>query len=250
MMRTRPGGCPDSIAFSGVDGAGKSTQIQALSGALRQAGLRVRVIPFWDEVARLRNFREAAASGLFKSEKGVGAPGAPVNRRDKNVRSGGMTLVRLFLYLVDALSLRSTMRKSKRMDCDIVIFDRFIYDELANLNLQSPAIRAYVRLILALVPQPRIGFLLDADPVQARARKPEYPLDFLYLNRNSYLALSRLVPGITVIDPMPADSVSREIARHVNANLSAQRGCKLGSSRNFSRAMEDPAGPRTRSVVP
>src|SRR6185312_3364296 len=101
-------------------------------------GLRVRIIAFWDEVARLRSFREAAASGLFKSEKGVGTPDAPVNRRDKNVRSGGMTLVRLFLYLVDALSLRTMMRKTRRMDCDVVIFDRFIYDELANLNLQSP----------------------------------------------------------------------------------------------------------------
>lgn len=249
-MRAHPGGCPDPIAFSGVDGAGKSTQIQALSATLRRAGLRVRIIAFWDEVARLRGFREAAASGLFKSEKGVGAPDAPVNRRDKNVRSGGMTLVRLFLYLVDALSLRSTMRKMSRMGCDIVIFDRFIYDELANLNLQSPAIRAYIRFILALVPPPRISFLLDADPVQARARKPEYPLDFLCLNRNSYLALAKLVPGVTVIDPMPADSVSREIVRHVNANLSAHRGCKLDSSRDFSRAMEDPAGPHTRSAVP
>lgn len=249
-MQARPGGCPDPIAFSGVDGAGKSTQIQALSAALRQAGLRVRVIPFWDEVARLRNFREAAASGLFKSEKGVGAPDAPVNRRDKNVRSGAMTLVRLFLYLVDALSLRRTMRKMSRMACDIVIFDRFIYDELANLNLQSFAIRGYVRFILALVPQPRIAFLLDADPPQARARKPEYPLDFLYLNRNSYLALSKLVPGITVIDLMPADRVTREIIGHVNANLSANRGCKLDSGCHFSRAMEDPAGPHTRSAVP
>lgn len=248
-MRARPGGCPDPITFSGVDGAGKSTQIHALSAALRQAGLRVRIIAFWDEVARLRRFREAAASGLFKSEKGVGTPDTPVNRRDKNVRSGGMTLVRLFLYLVDALSLRTMMRKTRRMDCDVVIFDRFIYDELANLNLQSPFIRAYVRFILALVPAPRISYLLDADPVQARARKPEYPLDFLYLNRNSYLALSKLVRGITVIDPMPADSVSREVARHVSANLSAHRGCKLDSNRDFSRAMEDAAGPHSRSAV-
>lgn len=249
-MRAHSGDRPELIAFSGVDGAGKSTQIQALSAALRQAGLRVRIVPFWDEVARLRGFREAAASSLFNSEKGVGAPGAPVNRRDKNVRSRGMTLVRLFLYLVDALSLRNAIKKTGRMECDIVIFDRFIYDELANLNLKNPAIRAYIRLVMAIVPRPQISFLLDADPVQARARKPEYPLDFLYLNRNSYLALSAFVGGVTVIDPMPVDRVGREIVRHLNAHLSADRRRRLDSGCDSSSAVDDPAGTRTHSAVP
>jgi hypothetical protein len=53
--------------------------------------------------------------------------------------------------------------------------------------------------------------LLDADPLLARARKPEYPLDFLYANRQAYLELADLVDGITVIAPMPIKDVARRV---------------------------------------
>ena len=205
---------PKLVSFSGVDGAGKSTQIAALCDAIDAGGGRYHVIRFWDDVARLHRFREAAATGIFKSERGVGAPGAPVNRRDKNVRSPLMTCVRLGLYLVDALSLRMTIGKALRSNYDVVVFDRFIYDELANLNLKNRAVRIYVRLIMALVRRPDISYLLDADPVAARARKPEYPLDFLYSNREAYLTLSRLIGRVTVIDAMPVEEVKREILKH------------------------------------
>lgn len=208
-----PSRAPKLVSFSGVDGAGKSTQIEALCAAMDAAGMRFRIIRFWDDVARLHRFREAAATGIFKSDRGIGAPGAPVNRRDKNVRSWYMTWVRICLYLVDALSLRMAMGKASRSDMDVVLFDRFIYDELANLNLRNPLIRLYVRGIMALVPRPDVSYLLDADPVAARARKPEYPVEFLHSNRQAYLSLTRLIGGIKVIDPMPIDEVKREIIK-------------------------------------
>lgn len=211
-------GCgPKLISFSGVDGAGKSTQINGLCASMRAAGLQFRVVPFWDEVATLVRFREAASVGVFKSETGIGAPGTPVNRRDKNVRSWFMTCVRLCLYVSDAISLRVLIEKAARSDCDAFVFDRYIYDELANLNLNNPAIRIYIRVILALIPEPDISYFLDADPEQARARKPEYPLEFLQENRRSYLKLSQLIGGITVIPPMPIEEVTREIIKHGTA---------------------------------
>lgn len=213
----RTGRGPKLVSFSGVDGAGKSTQISGLCASMQAAGLRFRVVPFWDEVATLVRFREAASVGVFKSETGIGVPGAPVNRRDKNVRSGFMTCVRLCLYLLDAVSLRILMEKTARSDCDAVVFDRFLYDELANLNLNNPAVRIYIRVLLAIVPRPDISYFLDADPAQARARKPEYPLEFLHENRQSYLKLSQLIGGITVIPPMPIEEVTREIIKHGTA---------------------------------
>lgn len=206
--------CPKLVSFSGVDGAGKSTQIDELCAAIRAAGMQVRVVRFWDEVAKFVRFREAASVGIFKSDAGVGAPGAPVNRRDKNVRSRFMTCIRLFLYAADALSLRAVIAKVSRSDHDVIVFDRFIYDELANLNLKNPAVRIYVRMLLALVPRVHISYLLDADPVEARARKPEYPIEFLDINRQAYLTLSRLIDGIRVIEPMPLEQVKREVMKY------------------------------------
>ena len=208
------------VSFSGVDGAGKSTQILALRERLKQAGLRVRTIAFWDEIATLTQIREGAGHKIFKGEKGVGSPDAPVNRRDKNVRSWPMSCVRLCLYLLDAVSTRLTVRQALRCGADFIIFDRYIYDQLANLNLGNPFMRAYVRLIMTIVPRTDVSYVLDADPVQARARKPEYPLDFIYINHKAYLDLVTLVGGITVIPPMPVQDVQREVLRHALGALS------------------------------
>ena len=206
------------VSFSGIDGAGKSTQIGNLRVRLGEAGLRVHLITFWDDVATLKNIREGAGHKLFKGDKGVGSPEAPIVRRDKNVQSPLMTLFRMALYFCDAISLRRKVREALRSGADVVIFDRYLYDELANLNLNSAAIRLYVRTIMRLVPRPAAAFVLDADPVQARARKPEYPLEFLHSNRNSYLQLSRLIGGITIISAAPVDEVKAEVVGCVLRN--------------------------------
>ncbi len=206
--------CPVLVSFSGIDGSGKSTQIEALRTWLKGNGLRVHLVTFWDDVARLKGVREASGHALFKGEKGIGSPSRPINRRDKNVRAWYMTMVRFGLYLVDAISLRNVVKRAQQSDANVVIFDRYHYDELANLGMGSRIVRAYVRLILWLVPPPNIAFLLDADPVLARARKPEYPVDFLQTSRTSYLNLARLA-GMTVIAPQPIEDVEREISRRV-----------------------------------
>lgn len=211
---------PRFISFSGIDGAGKSTQIEALSARLNEVGARVLLITFWNDVARLTRIREVTGHTLFQGDKGVGTPTKPVNRRDKNVRSWYMTAVRFGLYFVDAISLRIVAAKTCTADVDVVIFDRYLYDELANLSLGNGIARVYVRLLLRLVPRPDISYLLDADPVQARSRKPEYPIDFLHSSRASYLALAELVGGITIIAPQPVEEVARQILQQVMTNLS------------------------------
>jgi thymidylate kinase len=215
---------PSFVSFSGIDGAGKGTQIKALCTWLKEDGRQVLVIRFWDDIARLTKLRESTGHRLFKGDSGIGAPGMPINRRDKNVKSSLMTGVRMILYFVDALSLRAAVRKALRSDVDLVIFDRYIYDELANLPLHNPAIRMYVHLINKLVPKPQISYFLDADPVLARERKPEYPLEFLYINRQSFLDLGDLIGGITVIPPMPIQEVKRAIFRHAFDKISFRAG--------------------------
>ena len=208
------------VSFSGIDGAGKSTQIKALCTWLEEDGRQAHVIRFWDDIARLTKLREATGHSLFKGDNGIGSPALPINRRDKNVQSSLMTWVRLILYFIDVLSLRGAVRRALHSDADLVIFDRYIYDELANLPLSNPAIRMYVRLINKLVPKPQISYFLDEDPVKARERKPEYPLEFLYINRQSFLDLGDLVGGMTVIPPMPIQEVKRAILRHAFEKLS------------------------------
>lgn len=220
QVSAESGARPVLVSFSGIDGAGKSTQIEILCNRLRQAGIRICLLAFWEDVALLTRFREFTSHTLFKSEKGVGAPDKPVNRRDKNVQSWYMTPVRFLLYFLDALSLCFAVAETQTAEADVVVFDRYLYDELANLPLDRPITRAYVRLLLKLAPQPDIAYLLDADPDQARDRKPEYPIEFLRRSRASYAKLGEMA-GMTVVPPGSVPNVSRSIIQKLSEKLPA-----------------------------
>ena len=84
----------------------------------------------------LKGMREGVGHKVFKGDKGVGSPEAPIKRQDKNVRNPLVTTSRLGLYFLDALSLRRIGSAARHCGTDVVIFDRFLYDELANLGTQ------------------------------------------------------------------------------------------------------------------
>jgi thymidylate kinase len=193
---------PILISFSGLDGSGKTTQITALLEAAAQLGLPTRLINFWDDVVVGTRFRQAFVHTVFGSEQGVGAPGKPVERRDKNVRAGYLTLMRHLLYLADALHLRMVLFRARHSGARVIVIDRYLYDELTNLPLEHPFCRAYASLLAWIAPRPDLAFLLDAEPDLARARKPEYSLNFMCLSRRSYFRLAQLLGYITVVPPL------------------------------------------------
>jgi thymidylate kinase len=203
---------PILVSFSGIDGCGKSTQIEILCDRLCRAGLRVGLLAFWDDVALLKRWREFTSHSVFGSEKGVGSPDHPVNRRDKNVQSWYMTPVRWFLYFLDAMSLCNAVVKTETAEADVIVFDRYLYDELANLPLDRPITRAYVRLLLNIIPQPDVAYWLDADPREACERKPEYPLEFLNMCRSAYASLTQMA-GMTLVAPGGVQNVATRIMR-------------------------------------
>jgi thymidylate kinase len=241
-----------TVSFSGIDGAGKSTQIEALRQHLQNMGMKVKLIRFWDDVSRLKWIRESAGHRLFKGDKGVCTPNAPITRKDKNIRSWLMTCIRLALYFLDAVSARNAVKQAIRSDADFVIFDRYCYDEQANLNLQNPLLHAYADLLLKIVPRLDKSYLLDADPLQARMRKPEYPLDFVYQNRAAYLEMQYFAGRMIMILPMSVEEVEQEIWRytledlHSPSNAGKDRVYSLGKQCMETKKLD---GPYTRPAA-
>ncbi len=212
---------PLLISFSGLDGSGKTTQITNARALLAELGVRDTLLAFWDNVVVGCRWREGFVHKLYKSEIGVGAPGKPVNRRDKNVRKWYLSLARHGLYLMDALHLVWVVSQAMRSGAQVVILDRYIYDELANLPLGNRLTRAFVRFVHSFVPRPDIAYLLDADPVAANARKPEYPVEFMRENRARYFALAELLGNITVIPPLPLEEAKQAVTDVLLSKLRA-----------------------------
>jgi thymidylate kinase len=228
---------PLLVSFSGMDGAGKSTQIANLRGLVERSGGRVVLRAFWDDVVVGTRYREGFSHKVLKSEKGIGAPGKPVERRDKNVRSWYLNVARYAMYFADAVNLARVVRRVRRTGPDIIIFDRYVYDQLANLPLENSFARAYIAAVKLVIPRPDVIFFLDADPVAARARKPEYPVDFLEQNRRAYLRLAELIGGVTIIPPLALNEalqrVSAEFAKSYPATLDSASTLVVDAN-NFS----------------
>ena len=195
-----------------MDGSGKSTQIDNLCNQLTEAGLPFVRLAFWDNVVAFPRWRAGFSHKFLKSDGAVGAPGKPANRNDKNNRAWYLLLARSALFLFDAFNLRRVVAKTRANGAHIIVFDRYIFDQLATLPLERPVARAYARLVMKLVPRPDVAYLLDAEPEVARERKPEYPLDFLYKYRRSYLYL-RDIAGLTLIEARSQDEVKVAITQ-------------------------------------
>ena len=199
-------GRPLLISFSGIDGAGKSTQIQKLCSYLDDEGFTVVRLAFWDDVVALPGLRAGFSHKFLQSDGSVGTPEQPANRNDKNAQRWYLTLARSVLFLSDAVNLRRVVRKAYSNGTTAIVFDRYIYDQLAALPLHLSIARAYAQFILKIVPAPDIAYLLDAVPEAARERKPEYPLEFMHRYRQSYLQLRDLA-GMEFIHPLSMEEV-------------------------------------------
>lgn len=189
------------ITFSGIDGAGKSTQIEQLRRYLSDEGIPVEQMAFWDHVAVFQTARSGFSRHVLQSDGSIGTPERPAARRDKNLQSWPLLFGRSVLHVLDVFNLWRVVRRKKTAGA-VIIFDRYIYDQLAALPMERWWARLFARLLLQVAPKPDLSYVLDAVPEVARERKPEYPLEFMRKYRSSYLELC----GLAGLELIPAGS--------------------------------------------
>jgi len=208
---------PFLITFSGIDGAGKTTQIEHVSSCLQKQGLRVSRLTFWDHVAVWSNMRAGVgqrSADFLHADRAVEHSFAP--RNNKHIRKWYLTAARSGMYMLDLARLRRLLAGRLARNSDVIIFDRYIYDQIANLHSPSFAARIYSQILLALTPAPDLAFVIDASPDAAFARKPEYPLEFVHRNRRAFLSLRDFVPQLIVISDASEEDVRSEIHSHLS----------------------------------
>ena len=219
------------VTFSGIDGAGKTTQIQFASWHLQKKGYRIARAAFWEDVAVFPQLRTDVSARVVSTAPD---PSRPLSlRNDKNVRAWYLTLIRAMFYLLDTLRLRLVVRKLRATSVDFIIFDRYVYDLLVQIAPRHWYTRLYNRALIALAPTPHLAFILDASPDEAFRRKPEYPLEFMHEYRRAFLKLRDFVPQLMVIPHGTVEDVQHRILESLFAS---QR-----QSKNQNDAECDPA---------
>jgi thymidylate kinase len=215
---------PFLISFSGIDGAGKTTQIEYVSAFLKEQGLRVLLFSFWDDVAVWSKMRAGVGGRALDSchsDRTGESSFSP--RNNKHIRKWYLSAARACFYMLDVARLHHLLASEQVSRSDVVIFDRYIYDQIANIDSPSFATRSYSKMLLKQTPVPDLAFILDASPDAAFARKPEYPLEFVHSNRRAFLQLKEIVPQLIVISDARPEDVRSEIIFHIRRSRLAER---------------------------
>lgn len=152
------------IAFSGVDYAGKSTQIDMLESRLAAQNAASRVTWFrpgyGPELDALRRLIRGVRPGA------IPAPGRSA-ARERTFRRTGVGEAWVVMACLDTL-LQYAVKIRRQVDRgQIAICDRYVRDALIDLELRFPAVMCragrLVRSVMMACPEPDFHFLLMLD---------------------------------------------------------------------------------------
>jgi thymidylate kinase len=232
---------PVRVSFSGLDGAGKTRQIDALVAAVREhhsvevlwlptevwpqpllnrlpAGFRSRLGPKRPTVVSDPPVSTTGGEQVRPAQDGPPSRGG--NSFADALRSATWAGIGTVAAVSVGLSLR---RRASNGSADVLVLDRYRLDSIVKLQCWYYEVSEewLARVVRALAPAPNVEFLLRVDPVVAYARKPEqWSVDQLSRQARLY---ERLAAGplhvVTLDAEEDVDDIAREVSSHVRAFL-------------------------------
>lgn len=196
------------ITFSGLDGAGKTTQIELLAKYFNVQGRKSRVLRMYEDISISGWFRGRLMKK--RSSEGSNKPSSPY-RHDKNRKDASLVRSRKVAYVADLLSFCLRILFHVGIRREVLILDRYLYDALANLYGTDSD--AYMRFMLRIVPRPDKAIFLDVEPHVAFGRKPEYPPEYYGERREAYLKVFERVPTALVVPTGSIEETHSKIVR-------------------------------------
>lgn len=143
------------IAFTGCDGAGKSTQVTCLAQALRENGYRTEILNKWDILSRER----------FPECRFLGADLDDLRVCIAEMEGPGRAL---FLFW----SIAITMSKRDLRDPDVIYLTDGYWMKVAAAEIEYGCDPEWIDTIVACLPKADVTFYLDVSPEEALRRKP------------------------------------------------------------------------------
>lgn len=224
-----------TVSFSGLDGAGKTRQIDALVANLPQAKgeLTVVWVPFriWPEPILMRlpaSFR----SRLGPRRSTIGTATMPGSDRPRDAPAEPRWERKLLWTIIGAIAAISAgwslRRRLSKISASVVILDRYRLDSIVKLQYWYPDVPARMIswLVMGLAPAPDAEFLLRVGPDVAYSRKPEqWSVEALGRQADLYEQLAQAYSSVVVFDAhQEPDALASAIhGSFVTARMSSAR---------------------------
>lgn len=216
------------IAFSGLDCAGKSTQIDLLRKHITALGLKQ--VYLWIRGGYTPGFN--AAKNLLRRASGnkiVPKPG-PSQKRAQAFQKKGVRRWWLRFALLDLMWLLGVQARWWRWRGHVVICDRYLLDTLIDFRLNFPQEKVEDwwswRLLCKIAPQPDVGFMLliPVEESLKRSRQKNEPFpdppDVLATRLQQYKKISEQGNWRMLDGQLPVETLSSRIQAEIQSLLS------------------------------